>query len=484
MYQTIRSILLTLLLGLVFLAFWSCRDDGFDVDPDIRLSFSTDTLLFDTVFTSLGSSTRAFKVYNNHNRRIQLNEVSLTGGASSFFRINVDGRTGTTIRNIPMEAGDSLFVFVEVTVDPVNQNLPLIISDSVVFQTNGNVQDVKLVAWGQDARFIHPNYTTADGLSYHLIDQNTIWDAQLPYVVYGLAVVAPGVSLEMAEGTQVHFHNNSSLIFLQESSLKIFGSQELPVSIQGDRLEPFYRNQPGQWGRIWLTAGSKDHEIHHAVIKNGTVGLQVDTLGSLTDPTLVLKNTVVKNMSMVGLFAQGSHVEAENLAISNCGQYAVLLALGGTYDFRHLTIANYFVQDARQTPSVLLNNYYEDGDGNLQRRAFERVYFGNSIVYGNLQDEIGFDLYEGSSSKAVFDHCIIRSRLPQSHPGFIQVWLNNDPLFMDNAVHDFRLGEESPAIGAGDPSIALQVPTDLFGRDRTQRPDLGAVQFEPPEEDD
>lgn len=470
---------------LVMSFFWSCRDDDFDTDPAIKLTFSQDSLLFDTVFTTLGSSTRSFKVYNNHNRRIRINNVALGRGPDSYYRMNVDGRSGTSISEIDIEPRDSIYVFVEVTVDPVNQDLPLTIVDSIVFNTNQNIQDVKLVAWGQDANFIHPNYTDPNsGISYHVIAENTVWTSQLPYVVYGLAVVAPDVTLRVEEGARIHFHNNASLIFLGQSSFKVEGTLENPVHFQGDRLEPFYQDQPGQWGRIWLSATSKDHEIDHAIIKNATVGLQVDTIGSFTEPTLQIRNTQIKNMTLAGLVAQGSFVKAENLAITNCGDHAMVLALGGNYDFRHTTIANYYRLDVRNTPSVLINNYYFDEDGNVQIRAFDNLYFGNTIIYGNNQDEIVFDIYDGTSVDYTFDHCLIRTRMNTGNDSFINTLVNQDPLFHDTQTHDFRLSEESPAIGAGNPDIAIEIPTDIEGNDRTQRVDIGAVQYYPIEEED
>jgi len=468
----ISLMLLVLLAGMLF----SCRDDGIDPDPSLRLSFSADSLLFDTVFTTVGSATRSFKVYNDHDERVRISSVSLAGAPDSYYRINVDGRSGTVIEDVDVEANDSIYVFVEVTVDPVNQNLPLTIVDSIAFNLNQHIQDVKLVAWGQDANFIQPNFVDDSGLEYHLITEDTEWTADLPYVVYGLAVVAPGVTLEVQEGARVHFHNNASLIFLAQSTFKVEGSAEDPVTFQGDRLEQFYRNQPGQWGRIWLTATSRDHEIEHAIIKNGTVGLHVDTLGSLTDPTLQIRNTEIRNMTIAGLFAQGSHVTGENLAITNCGEYAMLLTLGGTYDFRHVTIANYF-RDIRNTPSLLFNNYYEDADGNIQVRPFDDIYFGNSIVYGNNQEEIVFDLYADTEAEFTFDHCLIRTEMDTSGPSFVHTLVNENPLFHDTQLHDFRLTEESPAIDAGNPEVALDIPFDLYGEDRTERPDIGAVQY-------
>lgn len=467
----------SLMAGLIF----SCRDDGFDTNPDISLAFSTDSLLFDTVFTTVGSSTRSFMVYNNHHRRVRISSVGLGNNQQSYFRLNVNGRSGTHIRDVEIGARDSIFVFVEVTVDPVNQNLPLTITDSVVFNINNNLQNVKLIAWGQNANFIHPNHVDPEsGIAYHLISDNTTWTADLPYLIYGLAVVAPNRTLTVEKGARVHFHNNASLIFLSGATLKVDGTIELPVTFQGDRLEQFFADKPGQWGRIWLTATSKNHDINYAIIKNGSVGLHVDSIGSTTEPTLRIRNTIIKNMSFVGLMAQGSHVVAQNTVIANCGQHTLLLSLGGKYDFRHCTFANYFNlpnTSLRQTPSLLFNNFYRDVKGNIQQRNFESVYFGNSIVYGSLQEEIGFDLVPGSVVNYTFDHCLIRTQLSTNGPNFINVLNNRTPQFNNINLQDYRLKSNSPAIGAGKAAIANEIPLDILGRNRQQRPDIGAFQF-------
>ncbi len=473
----VSLVFLTLFAGLVL----SCRDDGFDTDPAIKLAFSTDSLLFDTLFTTVGSSTRSIRVYNNHHRRVRIASVSLGNSGQSYFRLNVDGRSGTHIRDVEIGANDSIFVFVEVTVDPVNQNLPLTITDSIVFSINNNRQSVNLIAWGQNAHFLYPNHIDpVSGIAYHLISDNSTWSADLPYLIYGLAVVAPNLTLTVEKGARVHFHNNSSLIFLSGSTLKVNGTAELPVTFQGDRLEQFFADKPGQWGRIWLTATSKNHDINYAVIKNGSVGLHVDSIGSATEPTLFIRNSIIKNMSFVGLLAQGSHVVAQNTVIANCGQHTLLLSLGGKYDFRHCTFANYYNlpnASLRQTPSVVFNNFYRDRSGTIQQRNFESVYFGNSVVYGSLQEEVAFDLLPGSTMNYTFDHCLIRTQHNTNTQNFINVIINRSPQFHNINLQDYRIGLNSPAIGAGKATIANEIPLDILGRNRQLRPDIGAYQY-------
>jgi hypothetical protein len=84
------------LIGLLFLlamsSLTSCKKPVFFSNGN--LSFSRDTVLFDTVFTTIGSTTKNFKFYNNDNKAVIVEEIELMGGSASPFRINVDGLSG------------------------------------------------------------------------------------------------------------------------------------------------------------------------------------------------------------------------------------------------------------------------------------------------------------------------------------------------------------------------------------------------------
>ncbi len=458
-----------------------CRDDDFLDDPDIELSFSVDTLLFDTVFTTLGSATKSMRIYNKHNKRIRISSIELGGGTSSYFRINIDGEPGHIVHDIYIEPKDSVYIFAEVTLDPVNQDLPYIITDSIIFRINENVQKVNLVAWGQDANFIRPNsffLANGDTVDCHLITHNTTWTSDLPYVVYGLVLVTPGNTLTIEQGARIHMYNNASIVFWGESTFKVMGTLDDPVTIEGVRLEKHYRERPGQWGRIWMMATSHNHEINNAVIKNGTVGLHVDSIGSNRNPTLRLNNTFIRNMSIAGILAQGSHVVGENVVVSNCGEYAAILSLGGKYDFRHSTFANYYNISIRQTPSLVLNNYYQDVDGNYQVRDLEKAYFGNTIIYGNLEEEVLYDFYSGEGlANYTFDHVILKTIKNTDGNNYTNVIKNENPQFYNISENDYRILESSPAVGAGNTVISIEIPYDILGNSRHDRSDIGAYQF-------
>ena len=133
-----RLLLLTMIPGALFL---SCHPErNYIEDKGARLEFTLDTLFFDTVFTTIGTVTESFRVKNPHNQFIRIDEINLAGGASSVFRINVDGEPGSHFSGVELAPNDSLFVFVEATLDPNGSGDILRIQDSVVFLSNGNIQ--------------------------------------------------------------------------------------------------------------------------------------------------------------------------------------------------------------------------------------------------------------------------------------------------------------------------------------------------------
>ena len=449
---------------LVLFTFQSCKkDDLFDTSPSIKLKFSTDSILFDTIFTTIGSVTKQLKVYNTANNPIKISSIQLAGGYTSYYRINVDGIPAVRVTDTELAAKDSLYIFIHVTIDPNNTNNPMVVSDQIIFETNGNTQRVDLVAWGQDAYFYYYNIIAGD---YEFANDK-------PHVVYGYVIVDSSYTLNIQEGTKVYMHSNSFLYVYRDGTIKINGTFDNPVMIQGDRLEDFYKDVPGQWNRIWLSALSIDNEINHAIIRNGIIGVHVDTVGNSLNPTLTINNTKIENMLSTGIFAQGSYIKATNCVISSCGQYAVVLSIGGNYDFRHCTVGNYYNYSSRQTPSVVLNNYYEDIFGNFQVRALNKAYFGNCIIYGSVEEEVLLDNYSTSSTfNYTFDHCLLRTKI--NSDSLISCIKNEDPQFVDYRKNNYKLQGNSPAIGAG---IPIGVPQDIEGVDRGSTPDLGAYQF-------
>ena len=102
----------------------SCDDELFTTDPEKVLTFSADTLTFDTVFTTIGSTTEKILVFNPNNRALRISSIALAGGANSQFRLNVDGNINVNneFTDIEISAKDSMYIFIEVTADVAEAN--------------------------------------------------------------------------------------------------------------------------------------------------------------------------------------------------------------------------------------------------------------------------------------------------------------------------------------------------------------------------
>lgn len=473
--------LVVLLLALLLINTSCQKEENFDTSPDVKLSFSSDTIIFDTVFATVGSITQQIRVYNPSKDRVKISSIKLANGNDSRYSINVDGQPGTQFNDVEIPAKDSIFVFARVTIDPGDASLPFIVTDSIVFETNSNVQDVDLVAWGQNARFVLWD-TERPGLpKYKIIageGVDTTWTNDLPIVVYGYAVVDSTGSLTIQAGTKVHFHSGSGLWIYKGGSLKVLGTLEEPVYFQSDRMDGFYEYLPGQWDRIWINEGAVDNVINYAIIRNGFIGLQVETLQQFMGNQLYLNNTIIENMSGAGILSRFYLIAAQNCVIANCGQYAVALTLGGSYDFRHTTIGNYWNYGIRNTPSVYLNNYYIDQNNQTVLFPFNSN-FANSIIYGNQREEVVMDS-QGEDFLVKFDHCLLKTEMDISDPDmYINSLKNEDPMFVNYQENDLRLDSLSPARNIGNPEIANTVPLDITGESRTESPDLGAYEWVP-----
>lgn len=467
--------------------FYSCKKDEFIEDSSAKLELSEDSILFDTVFTTIGSVTKQFKIYNRNNQPIKITSIKMGKGTASQFKINVDGVPGSSFTDVEIPKKDSLFVFVEATIDPTNVNSPLIVQDQIVFTTNGNTQTVQLEAWGQDAYYHYPD-THIDGFPNFSIICNSgsnVWINDKPHVIYGYAVVDSNCTLTIQAGVRVYLHQNAGIWVYRYGSLKVQGTLAEPVTFQGDRLEPDYKDLPGQWDRIWINEGDNttDSEINYAIIKNGFIGIQIEPLVSFSpNPslrnTLALSNTVIKNMSGVGILGTASNIVGTNTVIANCAQYLTALTLGGSYSFRHCTFANYWNMSERTTPSIYLNNYNSALQVNL-----DSAYFGNCIVDGTLANEIQLDSTNSASApnkfKYKFEFSMLKTTLNTSNSfHYISPYINKSPDFVYPDGGDYRIYPSSFAKDNGNATIGAKAPLDLFQKDRTAdaAPDLGAYE--------
>lgn len=477
-----KKVILPLIIIFLTMAYSCQKKDIINNDSSLKLEFSNDSIIFDTVFTTLGSTTHRLMIYNNSNSKLKISNIQLEGGASSLFRLNLDGESGSNFTDIEINGNDSLYVFARVTINPHDASSPFVVEDQLNFLTNGNEQSVKLVAWGQDANYILAD-TYATGFPPYKVVADSLedihWTSDKPYVIYGYAVINSYGKLTIDEGCRIHFHKNSGLWAYADGLLKVYGTPENKVHFSGDRLEAGYSDLAGQWDRIWLMEAmpGENHEIKNAIIENGFIGIQAESFLRQAENKLVLHNVVIQNMTGIGLFTRLYNVESTNTLLANCGGYCLALTMGGNYDFKHSTIANYWSSSVRNTPALFLNNYTTDTLDNIFPAEFN-FSMGNSIVYGYNNEEFETDMAGGADSIYFFDHCLLKTKLNTSDLSvYNSVLINETPEFVNYLENDYRLDTLSPAIGFGDPNIASSIPFDLAGIQRTPIPDLGVFQF-------
>jgi hypothetical protein len=429
-------------------------------------------------------------------------QIELANGSSSFYRLNVNGVPGKSFENVPILAKDSIYIFIEATIDFNSVSDPLYI-DQIVFDEGANQQEVELVTLVQDAFFLFPE-RDADGIKETIVigvdeegeeievegfylEGSPVWTDEKPYVIYGFAGVKSGNTLTVREGARIFFHNNSGLVVEQGSSLKVDGSRDKKVMFQGDRLEAFFDDLPGQWSGILLREGSRDHIIDHAVIKNSIVGLLVDKADEGSDQALRISNTEIYNTTSFGLLARATSLSGSNLVIGNNGDASLACVEGGSYRLVHSTFANFWSGGVRVLPAVFVSNSNASQQSQESQNQMQ-ASFQNCIIEGNQGIEFLLEQEPGSQFDFSFSNSLLRFEDPggifQGDPLYDftndELYRNNFyngfPDFIDIEQNDLRIGTESQAIGLGNILVAQEVPLDLLGADRRSSPDAGAYQ--------
>ncbi len=505
---SLRNLYLFSVLCLAIL--WSsCRKD-FDYQASRgNLTFSKDTIYLDTVFTTIGSSTYALKVYNTSKIDIEIPSITLENGLGSGYRMNVDGQAGKEFYNVPLFANDSLYIFIETTFDisTVSGN-EFLYTDAILFDNANLQQKVSLVTLIKDAVFLYPKKNT-DG-SYQEItlditeegkplkangfileESHLNFTNDKPYVIYGYAAVPENKSLVIDGGSRIHFHKNSGILVQKNSSLVINGrlssNQELlenEVIFEGDRLEPEYDTLAGQWGTIWLHKESTNNVINHLTIKNATIGLLVNGTNSEENLNLSITNSQIYNSATHNLWCKTANVRGSNLVLGNAGGSSLYCNIGGSYSFTHVTIANYFAKGLRTSSALQIDNTNGSVSKNLNKADFV-----NCIIDGNYPSEVSFfTLNKDFLFNFSFSSSMLKIDPRLSNPKnwlydfedvvrYESVFLNEDASFVNREQNNFSINSTSFAIGKANLEGLNSAPQDILGVERAPDPAIGAYQY-------
>ena len=465
----------------------SCQPDIVSNDAALQLTFSHDTLLFDTIFTTMGTSTKTVMVYNLNKNAVSIERVQMQDG--KYFHINLDGENDMDkMRNIVVRGGDSLFMFVRAHIDPQKENTPVLVEDDIMFGVNGKWKHIKLQAYGQNIEKIQ----SKNGLKVyqHLTLKNT-----KPYLLYDTIAVAGNLTIEA--GTTIYMHAGAMLYAYGNVSAK--GTKEQPIIFRGDRTDMLfdsvpYRMASGQWDGIYLIHPEGDqpptYTLDYVEVLSGSIGLYV--YSNATDsqlPNLTLTNSRIHNHSIYGLVLQNIDAEVVNCEISNCASYCVYLA-GGKHNFVHNTIAAYYgypYSDLNIHTNILADDVAAVYINNLSKNnAKTKSSFSNCIITGGRKNNLVVatplsDYYEGRFEGNYLrtdslDEVYAKNNVYASDSDSC-VFRNISYLYQEYHYYDFRLDSLSPARGIGDSIVALAYPLDRIGNRRKQRPDAGCYEY-------
>ena len=476
---------LLFVIGVVcFLA--GCREYRISDDPALRLSFSTDTLRFDTVFTEQGSAALQLMVYNRNASALLIDRVWLDDG--SVFHVNIDGEQDLDrLTQLTVNGGDSAFVFVRLKPGRNNSSIPLLIEDCLHFHlATGTTQDVLLEAYGQDAVRIG---RVGCGRTQYAACTFT---ADKPYIIFDTLIVQGALTMET--GTCLYMHSGACIYALGDVSA--LGTLEHPIVIRGDRLDRLFDSVPyayagGSWNGIYLQSEKpQTYDFRYVDILSGNVGLLSSS--SCTDalPQLNMEGCRIHNHTQYGLILVNTDARVTNTEISNCASYCVYCS-GGKHDFVHTTVASYFGFTNIRIQSVAKDDVSAVYIDNLGKTAPQTVTsFYNSIITGYRSNQL-----------------VVATPLDRFYPGaFVGNYLKTDTLAVPHAhgntywqtadtadlfvndfykykeyiYYDFHLDSLSPAIGIADSLTAVPYPLDRDGVSRALTlPDAGCYQYQP-----
>ena len=447
----------------------ACKKESFTDNPGARIRLSSDSLLFDTVFTTTGSVTQLVKIFNENDQKLRLSSVQLAGGINSPFKINVDGTPGPAVNDLEIDANDSLYVFVSVSINPNTANLPFVVEDSVQINFNGNKRWLQLQAWGQNANFIR-------GL--RLTGSNT-WSNTLPYVIVGGLQVDTAASLTIQKGTRVYLHADAP--FIVDGTLRVQGgsADSARVFFAGDRLDEPHKSFPAGWPGIYFRDKSHDNQLDYAVIRNAYQGIVATQPSINSNPKVTLNQCIIDNVYDAGILGLHSNIVANNCLVSNCGKN-VILAQGGTYAFQHCTIATYTnAYILHKDPVTLVTNFIKQD--NTYLTADLSADFRNCIFWGDggsVDDEVVVSKQGNTVFTVNFSNSLWKVKNNPANSTYTNMINNSDPQFdsidIQKRFYNFRLKPTSPGLNKG---LATSLSVDLDGKPRSVGlPDLGAYE--------
>ncbi|MCZ4694318.1 hypothetical protein DWB61_04535 [Ancylomarina euxinus] len=432
----------------------ACDDkEEFNNDPKFRLNFSLDSLTFDTIFSGIPSITKQLKVYNRSSKAIYIDNIELVNDDETY-QLNINGLVGNKAKQVYIPAKDSLYIFIELSVQDKNQDSPRLIEDYIQFQFNSRVQKFLLKSWAQDVIRFKNNELQTQG-----------WTRNRPYFIDENLFLGKTQNLTIEAGTKVYFQKGAGLHI--SGNLNIQGSFEEPVFFGSHRREELYDNVPGQWEGLFFYSESKANFISHLQLENAIKGISAQS--EINDNNLEIEYSQFLNFTTTGIKSENFNLKMHDVIISNCGKQTVFLEGEGNFEFSHCNFINYWQLSSRTDASFC---YLANENSGKELKLY------NSIIWGTKSDEIELCQTGGIEIK----NTLIRlSQEKQNNFSNIleNCIFNTDPEFMNKNEHNYNIRSNSPLINKAKLNIANFYPLDFNGNSRLfdTAPDIGSFEY-------
>lgn len=461
-------------VGVLLLLFLvSCNDDDtFSTSPQNRLSMPFDTLKMDTIFAKIPAASKQIWIYNYSGDGIRCANVRLQKGNQSGFRVNVDGiylgeKIGYQTPDIEVRKNDSIRVVVEVTSPDNGSELYKELDDNLIFRLESGVEQVlnlNAFAWKADVvrNLVLKNDTTID---------TTISGRAL--VVYGGITVDSLVTLTIAPGSTIYFHDDAGIDV--KGKLICQGTAEKNITLRGDRLDDIIKNvpydrMPGRWQGIHFHSGSYDNIIEYTDLHSGYDAVVCDS-SDVSRRKLTINSSTIHNCDGYGILSNNANVYVANTQITNAYMGCVVV-YGGEISLIHNTIAQFYWVNTKKYIGEAL--YFSNKLGE-HFYPLTNLEVKNCIITG-LGDEVGVGKNDSVAFNYHFYNSVLRTDSTKVENRENIIWEDlkdttcgseKNFVMVDNQHQqfDFHLDSLSKANGTGNAQWMLPLNREGLPRD-------------------
>ena len=424
-------------IAMIAVLLTACTDnDSFSTGTGNRLSFSEDTIRFDTLFSTIPSATQTFWVRNESGDGIRIRTARLERSNQSGYRVNVDGTYLDPVgSDFEVRKGDSILVFVEITTRENHSLEPQLVEDNLIFTLESGVeQRVNLRTYSWDAM----------KMTDLVVSRDTTIESSVPILVYGKGIsVEEGATLTL-RNTDFYFHDGAGI----EAKGNVMAESCL---FRGDRLDHMFDYLPydrvsGQWRGIRLSSTTGYSYFASCEIRNAVDAVICDSTRTY------FYDTVIHNSSGNGIYARHSTVFVDFCQLSNA--YGDCLGLFGCYaQVTYSTLAQFYPFSANRGYALHFVN---------TKQYHMTLECMNTLVTGYADDVVMGVKADSTTTDLVyhFTDCLLRTPKKEDEEHIVRVIFETPKdsvqgkqhfktIDEENLYYDFTLDSISPAFQNG-----------------------------------